>query len=198
MKLQKDRANENDKTLEEVFPSIYQDLLKISKKLEMHYKDVQDIEFTIEREQLYLLQTRSAKRSATAAIKIAVDLHREGLLTKEEAILQVPADSINQLLHPQLDLSCESIQESIALGLAASPGACSGEVVLTAERAQKFGDAGKKVILVRNETSPGRHWRYGCFSGHSDCMWRHDISCCCSCKRNGKTMHCWHAGSLYQ
>ena len=139
--------------LEKMDKSLYNQLLKIRDILEKHYKDMQDIEFTIERGKLYLLQTRNGKRTAHAAIKIAVDLVDEGLLTKEEALLKVDPKSLNQLLHPQIKKGAN--RNVIAKGLPASPGAACGKVVFTADDATDWAtDKNEKVILVRKETSP--------------------------------------------
>jgi len=140
--------------LKEVMPDVYNQLLDIREKLEKHYKDMQDIEFTIEEGKLYLLQTRTGKRTAKAAVKIAVDMVNEGLITKEEAILRIDASQLNQLLHPQLDPVAKEKAELIAKGLPASPGAAVGKVVFNAEDAAKMAEEGEDVILVRVETSP--------------------------------------------
>jgi len=131
---------------------LYQQFQTITNRLEQHYKDVQDIEFTIERGQLFMLQTRNAKRTAQAAVKIAVDLVNEGIITKEEGILRVDPEILDQLLHPQIDQKAKA--NSIAKGLPASPGAASGYIVFTADDAEKVARTGRKVILVRPETTP--------------------------------------------
>jgi pyruvate, orthophosphate dikinase len=148
----KNESNKNLKTLEEVMPQAYVELTDIYQKLEGHYKDMQDIEFTIEKDVLYILQTRNGKRTAAAGIKIAVDLYRENILSKEEALLRVNPEDLNQLLHPRLDPSVA--KRIIATGLPASPGAASGEICFDSESAQEVRDAGRKVLLVRQETSP--------------------------------------------
>ncbi|MDD3861276.1 MAG: pyruvate, phosphate dikinase [Candidatus Gracilibacteria bacterium] len=137
----------------EMNEDLYNQLLNAKDVLEKHYKDMQDIEFTIERGKLFLLQTRSGKRTAQAAIKIAVEMVEEGLLTKEEALLKIDAKSLNQLLHPQIRRG--ATRNVVAKGLPASPGAASGKVVFTAEDAMDLSvDKNEKVILVRKETSP--------------------------------------------
>ncbi len=141
-------------TLREQNEEVYNQLVKIREKLERHYKDMQDIEFTIEKGKLYILQTRNGKRTAVAAVKIAVDLVEEKLLSKEEALLKVEAESLNQLLHRQLDPQEKKNHEVIAKGLPASPGAAVGKVVFNAEEAYDMALKGEKVILVRVETSP--------------------------------------------
>ena len=148
----KNDSNRNFKTLEEAMPVAFGELTAIYKKLEAHYKDMQDIEFTIEKNKLYILQTRNGKRTAAAGIKIAVDLVGEKILTKSEAILRVSPEDLNQLLHPRLDP--KSKRHVIAKGLPASPGAGAGIIAFTSERAHALNEAGKKVILVRQETSP--------------------------------------------
>jgi len=133
-------------------PKVYEELIKIVKLLEKHYKDVQDYEFTIEKRKLYLLQTRTGKRTAQAALKIAVDMVEEGLINKEEAILRIEPNQLDQLLHRRIDPMAK--KELIAKGLPASPGAANGKVVFTADEAEQLGKDGEKVILVRAETTP--------------------------------------------
>lgn len=140
--------------LAEQMPEAFKELSSNAEKLEEHYKDMQDIEFTIEDGKLYMLQTRSGKRTAAAAIKIAVDLVEEGMISKEEAILRVEPKQLDSLLHPQFDAKALEKATVIGQALAASPGAASGHVVFTAEDARKWDEDGKKVILVRIETSP--------------------------------------------
>lgn len=140
--------------LKKSHPVVYKELSGIFEKLDRHYKDMQDFEFTFEKGKLYLLQTRSGKRTAHAAVRIAVDMVGEKLITKEEAVLRVRPDQLDQLLHKQLDPKAKAMAELVAKGLAASPGAAVGKVVFTAERAKELADAGEKVILVRTETSP--------------------------------------------
>jgi len=137
--------------LQKEMPEVYQQLKEIAEKLEKHYRDVQDFEFTIERGKLYMLQTRTGKRTALAAVKIAVDMVKEGLITKEEAIIRIDPSQIDQLLHPIIDPKVNV--EPIAKGLPASPGAASGKIVFTADKAEELGK-NEPVILVREETSP--------------------------------------------
>jgi pyruvate,orthophosphate dikinase len=140
-------------TLEKVMPKAYGELVKVYQKLEKHYRDMQDIEFTIEKSKLYMLQTRNGKRTAAAAVKIAVDMVNEKLISKEEAIMRVAPEQLDQLLHPRLDPKAR--KEVIAKGLPASPGAASGQVVFDPDTAEKWvKELGRKVILVRIETSP--------------------------------------------
>ncbi len=133
-------------------PHIYNELYEFQEKLEKHYKDMQDLEFTIEDGKLWLLQTRNGKRTTQAAVKIACDMYDEGLITKEEALMMVDANQLGQLLHPQI--SPNANVDSVARGLPASPGAASGRVVFTADDAHEWVGRDEKVILVRKETSP--------------------------------------------
>ncbi|MEW5804224.1 MAG: pyruvate, phosphate dikinase, partial [bacterium] len=139
-------------SLEEEMPGVYRELEGIYKKLENHYKDMQDLEFTIQQGRLFLLQTRNGKRTAAAAVKIAVDMVEEGLIDKKTAVLRVEPKQLDQLLHPMIDIKTKP--KVIAKGLPASPGAAVGKVVFTAEKAQEAAGAGERVVLVRNETSP--------------------------------------------
>lgn len=138
--------------LKDEMPAVYAQFADVAKRLELHYKNIQDIEFTIEKGKLYMLQTRNGKRTAAAAVKIAHDLCQEGMVTKEEAILLIEPAQLDQLLHWQVDTSVQL--NVLAKGLPASPGAASGEVVFDADHAELLGKAGKKVLLVRMETTP--------------------------------------------
>jgi len=140
--------------LGDIQPEAYKELLDIRSKLEKHYKDMQDMEFTIQEGKLYMLQTRGGKRTAQASVKIAVDMVAEGLLTEEEAILRVDPNQLDHLLHKQIDELAKTKATNIAEGLPASPGAAVGEVVFDAEEADVLAAEGRKVILVRIETSP--------------------------------------------
>jgi len=140
--------------LGDVLPDAYDELLGIRKKLEEHYTDMQDMEFTIQDKKLYMLQTRSGKRTAAASVKIAVDMVDQNLLTKEQAVMRVDPNQLDQLLHKQIDTIARDKATSIAQGLPASPGAAVGEVIFDAEEADRMAEAGRKVILVRVETSP--------------------------------------------
>ncbi len=135
-------------------PKSYKELLAIRHKLEEHYRDMQDIEFTIESGKLHMLQTRGGKRTAAAAIKIAVDMMKEGLISEKEAVLRVEPRTLEQLLHPTFDPKAESAARQIGHGLPASPGAASGQVVFSAHEAEEMADVGQSVILCRIETSP--------------------------------------------
>ena len=139
-------------TLEESFPSVFKDLNMVCNRLEKHYKDVQDIEFTIEKNRLWILQTRSAKRTAKAALKVALDMLDEGLITEKETLFRVRPSAIEQLLHPSLDPDAQKVK--MVQGLAASPGGVSGQIVFSSEEAFQSHSRGEKVILVRAETSP--------------------------------------------
>ena len=141
-------------TLKDVMPEVYEQFAKIADTLEKHYRDMQDMEYTIERGKLYMLQTRNGKRTAAAALKIAVDLVNEGMITKEEAVLKVEPKQLDALLHPQFDASALKAAKVIATGLAASPGAACGQVYFTAAEATAAAQSGQKVVLVRLETSP--------------------------------------------
>ena len=141
----------------EVLPEVYEQFQDVCKILENHYRDMQDMEFTIQQKKLYMLQTRNGKRTAAAAIRIACDLIDEGMITEQEALLQIDAKTLDMLLHPQFD--AKALKEAdkadiVGKGIAASPGAAAGTIVFTAEDAVKEGKAGKKVVLVRLETSP--------------------------------------------
>ena len=139
-------------SLESKFPSAYKEIQDISSKLEQHYKEVQDIEFTIENEKVYLLQTRKAKRTAQASVKIAIDMNSEGITTKEESLTMVDANNITNLLHPQFVENQD--KKLFTKALNASPGAAVGEIVFDADTAEKEANRGRDVILVRDETSP--------------------------------------------
>ena len=140
--------------MKEVLPEVYEQFLSICNTLENHYRDMQDMEFTIEDRKLYMLQTRNGKRTAAAAIKIACDLIDEGMISEEEALMQIDAKSLDMLLHPTFDTAALKKAEAISKGIAASPGAAAGTIVFTAEDAVEHGKKGEKVILVRLETSP--------------------------------------------
>ena len=140
--------------LKDVMPEVYNQFAEIANKLEQHYSDMQDMEFTIENGKLYMLQTRNGKRTAAAALKIAVDLVDEGMITEEEAVLRVEPKQLDSLLHPQFDAKALKAAKVIGKGLAASPGAACGKVVFTAEDAKEWDAKGEKIILVRLETSP--------------------------------------------
>ncbi|QEY35343.1 pyruvate, phosphate dikinase [Caproiciproducens galactitolivorans] len=140
--------------LKQDMPEVYNQFAEIADKLEKHYKDMQDMEFTIENGKLYMLQTRNGKRTAAAALKIAVDLVDEGMIDEEEAVLRVEPKQLDALLHPQFDAEALKKAKAIGKGLAASPGAACGKVVFSAEDAKEWHERGEKVVLVRLETSP--------------------------------------------
>ncbi|HOL92361.1 MAG TPA: pyruvate, phosphate dikinase, partial [Clostridiales bacterium] len=164
------RTPQSIDTLKEINPDVYNQFAKIAETLEKHYKDMQDMEFTIERGKLFMLQTRNGKRTAAAALKIAVDLVNEGMITKEEAILKVEPKQLDTLLHPAFEMKALKAAKPIAKGLPASPGAATGKIYFTAEDAvNAFNNGEKKVILVRLETSPedieGMHVSQGILTG---------------------------------
>jgi len=148
----KKEAKVKEASMEESMPKIYSELYKILKTLEKHYKDMQDVEFTVENNKLWILQTRSGKRTSKSAVKIAVDMVKEKLISKNDAVLRIDPNSLDTLLHPTLDE--KSSIEVIANGLPASPGAASGKVVFTSEEAERLNDMMQDTILVRIETSP--------------------------------------------
>ncbi len=151
-KAAREEAGATPLSMEEEMPQAFGELTDVFQKLESHYFDMQDIEFTIQRGKLWMLQTRAGKRTAKAALKIAVDMAREGLISQEEAVSRIDPESLDQLLHPTLDPDAE--RDVITTGLPASPGAASGIVVFTADEAEELREQGKEVILVRIETSP--------------------------------------------
>jgi pyruvate,orthophosphate dikinase len=140
--------------MEQKFPEAFEQFKDVCKTLESHYRDMQDMEFTVEHGKLYMLQTRNGKRTAQAALKIACDLVDEGMRTEEEAVLMIDPRNLDTLLHPQFDVQALKEAEAIGKGLGASPGAACGQIVFTAEDAEKWASNGKKVVLVRLETSP--------------------------------------------
>ena len=142
----------SEESLQETFPDIYSEIFNIAETLEKHFKEVQDIEFTIQDQKVYLLQTRKAKRTAQASVNIAIDMESEGVVTKEEAIMMVDADNITDLLHPQFVENQD--KDLFTKALNASPGAAVGEIVFDADKAEEEAEKGKKIILVRDETSP--------------------------------------------
>ncbi|MCL2628944.1 MAG: pyruvate, phosphate dikinase [Oscillospiraceae bacterium] len=148
------RTPNNIDQLRDIMPGAYEDFVKIVAKLESHYRDMQDMEFTIEDKKLFMLQTRSGKRTAAAALKIACDLVDEGAISDKEAVLMIDAKSLDALLHPQFEAAALKAATPIGTGLAASPGAATGKAAFTAEDAKKMADAGEKIILIRLETTP--------------------------------------------
>ncbi|OGW84668.1 MAG: pyruvate, phosphate dikinase, partial [Omnitrophica bacterium RIFCSPLOWO2_01_FULL_45_10] len=150
----KSEHNKDLKTLEELMPKVYKGLFSIQKRLEKHYKDMLDIEFTIEKGRLFMLQCRVGKRNGPAAVRIAVDMVKEKLITKETAVIRVTPAQIDELLHPMIDPAAERDLKPLAKGLPAGPGGGIGMAVFTADDAERWAKEGKKVILVREETSP--------------------------------------------
>jgi pyruvate,orthophosphate dikinase len=151
-KAAREAARAKRPSMEEAMPEAFAELSRIAQTLEVHYRDLQDVEFTVQNGRLFMLQTRSGKRTAKAALRIAVEMVREGLISEEEAVMRVDPGALEQLLHPTLDP--DAPKELIASGLAASPGAASGEAVFTADEAERAAGEGRDVILVRLETSP--------------------------------------------
>ncbi|UWF67012.1 MULTISPECIES: pyruvate, phosphate dikinase [unclassified Brucella] len=145
-------AGSDKPSLEKVMPEAFAEFLKVANRLEQHYRDMQDLEFTIERGKLWMLQTRSGKRTARAALKMAVEMAAEGLITEEEAVLRIDPAALDQLLHPTIDPRAE--RQVVGMGLPASPGAATGEIVFSSEEAEQAKAEGRNVILVRIETSP--------------------------------------------
>ena len=151
-KVAREEMGEKAPSMEEAMPEVFAQFKSVVERLEHHYRDMQDIEFTVEQGQLYMLQTRSGKRTAKAALKVAVDQVAEGLISENEAVMRVEPSSLDQLLHPTIDPAAK--RDVIAQGLPASPGAATGEIVFDADEAERLGSLGKAVILVRDETSP--------------------------------------------
>lgn len=151
-RVQRETMGEGGLSMEEALPEVFQQLVQVYGQLEGHYRDMQDIEFTVERGKLWMLQTRNGKRTAKAALKIAVDMVAEGLITENEAVMRVDPAALDQLLHPTI--APGAVRDLIAVGLPASPGAAVGEVVFDPDEAEEMAKAGKSVILVREETSP--------------------------------------------
>ncbi len=148
------RTPQSIENMAEIFPEAYGHFVKIAELLERHYKDVQDMEFTVENNKLYMLQTRNGKRTAQAAVKIAVDMVKEGLITREEALFRIEPEQIDQLLHPMFDANELKAATVIATGLPASPGAGCGKIYFSANEAAAAAERGEKVLLIREETSP--------------------------------------------
>lgn len=151
-KIAREEMGEKALSMEEAMPEVFGQFKAVVERLERHYRDMQDIEFTVERGQLYMLQTRNGKRTAKAALKIAVDMAADGNISQEEAIMRVEPAALDQLLHPTIDP--KAVRDVVAQGLPASPGAATGKIVFDSEEAERLGNAGEAVILVRDETSP--------------------------------------------
>ncbi|MGE0046029.1 MAG: pyruvate, phosphate dikinase [Hyphomonadaceae bacterium] len=148
----REEMKEGGLSLEEAMPDVYGQLVEVYKKLEAHYRDMQDIEFTVEKHRLFMLQTRNGKRTAKAALKIAVDMAEEKLITRDEAVLRIDPAALDQLLHPAI--ADKAVRDILAMGLPASPGAAVGKVVFDSDEAKEWAERGESVILVREETSP--------------------------------------------
>ena len=151
-KAAREEMGDRSPSMEEAMPEVFAQFKDVVGRLERHYRDMQDIEFTVQQGQLYMLQTRNGKRTAKAALKVAVEMVAEGLITRDEAIARIEPGSLDQLLHPTIDPSAE--RDVISTGLPASPGAATGKLVFDADEAERLGQAGEAVILVREETSP--------------------------------------------
>ena len=177
---------------------IFKELLKNKKILEDHYRDIQDIEFTIERGKLWMLQTRSGKRTAAASVKIAVDMVKSRHITKDEALLRIPAGDLVQLLLPSFTSKSKNKVKKLAKGLPASPGAATGTLSFSAEDAVKRSEAGESVLLVRKETSPedidGMHHAVGILTSTGG-MTSHGSSCCSGV---GQVLCCWRFRIIHQ
>ena len=145
-------AHSDQPSLESLMPEVFGQFIATTQLLEKHYRDMQDLEFTVERGKLWMLQTRNGKRTAKAALRCAVEMANEGLISREDAVTRIEPGALDQLLHPMLDPKAKP--PAIATGLPASPGAASGEIVFSADEAQALRQAGRKSILVRVETSP--------------------------------------------
>ncbi len=150
---EEDRASKFP-SLEEAMPEIYQELNTLQQKLEDHYSDMQDLEFTIQENKLWILQTRNGKRTGAAMVRIAMEMMKQGMISKNEAIMRVEPNKLDELLHPVFDTDALKKANVMAKGLPASPGAANGQIVFHADEAEVWSAKGKKVILVRIETSP--------------------------------------------
>ncbi|KAK0340136.1 hypothetical protein LTR94_031742, partial [Friedmanniomyces endolithicus] len=148
----REEMGETALSMEEAMPEVFTQFVDVVGRLESHYRDMQDIEFTVEQGRLWMLQTRNGKRTAKSALKIAVDLASEGVISQDEAVSRVEPGALDQLLHPTLDP--KAARTVVAAGLPASPGAATGKIVFDADEAERLGQQGDAVILVRDETSP--------------------------------------------
>ncbi|MBQ4448325.1 MAG: pyruvate, phosphate dikinase [Clostridia bacterium] len=187
------RTPETIDSLKQINESVYNQFVKVAETLENHYRDMQDMEFTIERGKLFMLQTRNGKRTAAAALQIAVDLVNEGMISKQEAVKMIDPKSLDTLLHPTFDAAALKAAESVAQGLAASPGAACGKIYFSADEAKAHHEAGEKVVLCRKETSPediegmtaseGIFTSFGGMTSHAAVVARQLGTCCVSgCK----------------
>ena len=184
------RTPQKIETLQQVMPDVYEQFVNIAHTLENHYRDMQDMEYTIERGKLYMLQTRNGKRTAAAALKIAVDLVDEGMITTDEAILKVEPKQLDSLLHPQFDAAALKKAKEIAMGLAASPGAACGMVYFTAEEADRCRQDRQEGRSGSSGDLSGRYRRHGACAGHPDRPRRHDLSRGRRCPRHGHLLRC--------
>ena len=167
-------AHSDQPSLESLMPEVFGQFVATTQLLEKHYRDMQDLEFTVERGKLWMLQTRNGKRTAKAALRCAVEMANDGLISREDAVSRIEPSALDQLLHPMLDPKGKPA--ALATGLPASPGAASGEIVFSADEAQALRQAGRKSILVRVETSAGGHSRHARRRGRRDHARRHDLA----------------------
>ena len=163
------------------FPEAFEQFKKVCETLENHYRDMQDMEFTVENKKLYMLQTRNGKRTAQAALKIACDLVDEGMRTEKEAVAMIDPRNLDTLLHPQFDAKALKAATPMGKGLGASPGAACGKIVFTAEDAEEWAAKGEKVVLVRLETSPEDITGMKAIPGYLNRSWWYDLPCSSSC-----------------
>ncbi len=182
-RIAREEMGEQNPSMEEAMPEVFAQFAEVVARLERHYRDMQDIEFTVEQGKLYMLQTRNGKRTAKAALKVAVDQVAEGLISEREAVARVEPSSLDQLLHPTIDPG--AVRDVIAAGLPASPGAATGEIVFGADEAERLGELGRAVILVRDETSSGGHSRHARRAGRHHLPRRHDQPRRGRCARHG-------------
>jgi pyruvate,orthophosphate dikinase len=185
--ISEEERKEKYPSMEESLPQIYKELNEVQEKLKKHYKDMQDMEFTVQEGKLWLLQTRNAKRTGTAMVKTAIDMLHQGIIDEQTALLRVDPLRLDELLHPIFDKNAIKKAKVIAKGLAASPGAASGKIVFNADDAAGMGCTRRKSYYGSYRTSP-EIWRNGCSSGDSHCPWRNDLTCCCCCSRYGQNV----------
>ena len=187
--LSKAVAKPGEIPLEAAMPDAYRELMEVRAKLEAHYKDMQDIEFTVQQHKLYMLQTRNGKRTAAASLRMAVDMAHEGLIDEAEAVMRVNPSSLDQLLHPMLDPKAP--RTLLGKGLPASPGAASGIVVFTADEAEIPSRQGRGGYSGSDRDQPGRHPRHACRPGHPHDARRHDQPRRRGRPRHGSPVRCW-------
>ena len=174
--------------MEQKFPEAFKQFKEVCKTLETHYRDMQDMEFTVEHGKLYMLQTRNGKRTAQAALKIACDLVDEGMRTEEEAVAMIDPRNLDTLLHPQFDAAALKAATPMAKALGASPGAACGKIVFTADDAVEWAARGVKSCSGTSGDISGRYHRYEICTGYPDSSWWYDISCSSSCPWYGNLL----------